>query len=121
MIIPITVNKLNFYSNYLKCFNPVLKLKNREIQVLAKILDYYINYEPLEYSAKIALLYSMHTRKKIREEVGMSEASFNNHLVQLKAKRMLKDDGSINETLLKDLKKGIKEIQICYKLKVHDA
>ncbi len=121
MNIPKSVTLKEFFVTYLKCFNPVLKLKSREIQVLGIILKYYYENRALPVEELYALLYSKEMRKRMRDEIDMSEPSFNNHLVQLKAKRCIEDKNmQINKIILSNLKdiKETKKLDITYSINV---
>lgn len=75
----------------IEAYNPVLRLKKREKEVLLGYLLYY-NDLLKEGKSKEEIkgeLFSTATRQRLRNEVGMSEPSYNNHIHQLKRKGIL--------------------------------
>lgn len=102
MNIPIKTNTKDFFKVYLEVMNPVFKLKKREKQVMAAYLKVFYANRGLEREELNAKLFSTPVKKMIRNSIGMSEPSFNNHLGQLRGKRALIDD-SIHHLLVDNL------------------
>lgn len=86
------------YILLIEIYNPILRLKKREKEVL---LFFLLRFKEL-YDQKVsdALiaddLISTPTRQYIRELVKMSEPSFNNHILQLKRKGILVEGTLMN-------------------------
>lgn len=111
MIIPINTDLRGFLTSYLKVLNPVLKLKDMEITVLAAFL---MVWYPNKANQKITeLLFSTKIRRMVRESVGISEASFNNHITSLRKKSVIKGR-SINPSILKNL--DSEKVEVTYQL-----
>ena len=97
---------------YLHILNPVLKLKDKEIEVLSSFLAIWQSNRKKANLDK--MLFSTPVRKLVRKQIGMSEASFNNHITMLRKKGMI-----IKKNINPSILKGIKEsgIEVTYKLK----
>ena len=111
MIIPIKSDLTQSLKAYLQILNPVLKLKDKEIEVLSNFLSIW--YKNKNNKNLDKLLFSTPVRKMVRKAIGMSEASFNNHITMLRKKRMIVDK-KINSSILE----GVKDtgIEIIYKI-----
>tara|TARA_R110002012_G_scaffold298397_1_gene496770 strand:+ start:28 stop:375 length:348 start_codon:yes stop_codon:yes gene_type:complete len=111
MIIPIKSDIPQSMKAYLQILNPVLKLKDKEIEVLSSFLAIWQSNKNNTNLDKI--LFSTPVRKLVRKKINMSEASFNNHITMLRKKKMIKDK-KINPDILK----GIKDtgIEVTYKI-----
>tara|TARA_E500000331_G_C17040789_1_gene619462 strand:+ start:108 stop:419 length:312 start_codon:yes stop_codon:yes gene_type:complete len=96
---------------YLQVLNPILKLKDKEIEVLSSFLSVWqSNRNNQEINKK---LFSTPVRKLVRKQIGMSEASFNNHITMLRKKQMIIDK-KINPNILSAIKKD--GIEVTYRL-----
>lgn len=116
MLIPIKTVPKRFVANTLKVLNPLLKLKKRELEVVTVILNVYFEHASLPDEDLYALLFSKEMRVRMRTEIGMTDASFNNHLVQLKSRRMLTPTLRISPSLLDVFTKSKKDgkIEVVY-------
>ena len=111
MIIPLKASISKSFKAYLQILNPVLKLKDKEVEVLSSFLSvWYANKNKKNLDK---LLFSTPVRKMVRRSIGMSEASFNNHITMLRKKKMIIDK-KINPSLLKEI--GDNNIEITYKI-----
>ena len=111
MIIPINSDIPKSMKAYLQVLNPILKLKDKEIEVLSSFLSVWqSNRNNQEINKK---LFSTPVRKLVRKQIGMSEASFNNHITMLRKKQMIVEK-KINPNILSAIKKG--GIRVTYKL-----
>tara|TARA_R100000951_G_scaffold66458_2_gene56197 strand:+ start:297 stop:644 length:348 start_codon:yes stop_codon:yes gene_type:complete len=111
MIIPIKSNISQSLKAYLQILNPVLKLKDKEIEVLSSFLSIWYKNKNKQDIDK--LLLSTPVRKMVRKSIGMSEASFNNHITMLRKKKMIVDR-KINSSILENIKD--QNIEITYKI-----
>lgn len=111
MIIPLKANIPQSFKAYLQVLNPVLKLKDKEIEVLSNFLSIWYKNKDKETIDK--LLFSTPVRKMVRKSIGMSEASFNNHITMLRKKEMI-----IGKKLNPNILNGITDtgIEITYKI-----
>ena len=111
MIIPIRSNVAQSFKAYLQILNPVLKLKDKEVEVLSSFLSIWHKNKNNADIDKI--LFSTPVRKMVRKSIGMSEASFNNHITMLRKKKMIVDK-KINSSILKNIEDT--GIEITYKI-----
>lgn len=111
MIIPIKGNITTSLKAYLQILNPVLKLKDKEIEVLSNFLSIWYKNKSNPNIDK--LLFSTSVRKMVRKSIGMSEASFNNHITMLRKKKMIVDK-KINPSILNNVEDT--GIEITYKI-----
>ena len=111
MIIPIKGDISNSLKAYLQILNPILKLKDKEIEVLSNFLSIWYKNKSNKDIDK--LLFSTPVRKMVRKSIGMSEASFNNHITMLRKKKMI-----VDKKLNSDILNGITNsgIEITYKI-----
>ena len=111
MIIPIQSTLRGFLSGYLTILNPVLKLKDKEVEVLAAFLMVW--YPNKDKENIETLLFSTKVRKMVRKSVGISEASFNNHITSLRKKKII-TGRLINPSILSHLRE--EDVEVTYKL-----
>jgi len=111
MIIPIKSDIPQAMKAYLQILNPVLKLKDKEVEVLSSFLSiWYKNKNNVNIEQ---LLFSTPIRKMVRKSIAMSEASFNNHITMLRKKKMIIDK-KINPSILDNISE--KGIEVIYKI-----
>ena len=111
MIIPLKANIAQSFKAYLQILNPILKLKDKEIEVLSSFLSIWYKNKSNENIDK--LLFSTPVRKMVRRSIDMSEASFNNHITMLRKKKMI-----VNKRVNPNILNGITDtvIEITYKI-----
>jgi 2'-5' RNA ligase len=112
MVIPLEANIAQSMKAYLQILNPVLKLKDKEVEVLSSFLSIWYKNRNNKNIGK--LLFSTPVRKMVRTSIEMSEASFNNHITMLRKKQMI-----IGKKLNPNILNAIKDtgIDITYKIK----
>lgn len=95
-IIPLKTNETKFYKQLLELLNPGLKLRKKELDVLAELMyrSNQLSSVPKKHRAK--LLLDQVSRKEMRLAINQSEASFNNNLSKLKKYKYINDEGIIN-------------------------
>lgn len=86
MILPINTTPDDFFRDFIRILNPVLKLRNREADMLEAFLKVY--YTNRAHPRVNQLLFSSSTLRLIRESLGMTVASFNNHKFRLRKKEI---------------------------------
>ena len=111
MTIPLKSNISQSLKAYIQILNPILKLKDKEIEVLSSFLSVWFKNKDNKDIDK--LLFSTPVRKMVRKSIGMSEASFNNHITMLRKKDMIKDK-FINKIILDNIKQD--SIEVNYKI-----
>ncbi len=97
MTIPVSPKSQDLYKAYITCLNPVLKLRPKEIEVLDVLTRTYFSLLGASKQGQILEkdIYERMNggagRKIMRDNIKMSEASFNNHVMKLKQKKILTD------------------------------
>jgi len=97
MNVPIKVHSESVYGVYVELLNPILKLKKREKELLVEYLKLHIRLGGAQED-----LMNSGQKKIIRERIGMSEPSFNNHLKQLRDKQVFMN-GQLNPLITSNL------------------
>jgi len=111
MDIPIRSDIPQSMRAYLQVLNPILKLKDKEIEVLSSFLAVWQSNRDNANLDK--MLFSTPVRKMVRKQIGMSEASFNNHITMLRKKKMIVDK-KIHPNILSGIEK--EGIEVIYRI-----
>lgn len=88
----LNTNSSRFFRQYLeviKIFSPYNKLRAKELDVLAEFMMYNNKHSSIEYEDRWKLIMHYGVKVEIRDRLGMSEASFNNILSDLRKKKIL--------------------------------
>jgi DNA-binding transcriptional ArsR family regulator len=119
MVIPVNPVKSDLYKAYISCLNPLLKLKTREMEVLDIMTKTYFSLYTAVQKGQVPaneIYERMHGgagRKIMRDAIKMSRASFNNHLSQLKRKKVVTEQGELPK-FLTEIYKQKEPIKIQY-------
>lgn len=92
----------------IEVYNPILRLKKKEKEVLLGYLleyDNFANVQGMTHDQITKELFSTKVRQQLREKIGMSEPSYNNHIHQLKKKGILVE-GSLVSLLANIIRQG---------------
>lgn len=103
MTIPITTTTEDFFGLYVSILNPILKLRNREAEILEAFLK--VHYTNRTHPSVNQLLFSSSTLRSIRESLKMTVASFNNHKHRMRKKNIF-IGRTINPLITKNYPKG---------------
>lgn len=93
------------YLNVVKVFNPFNKLRQKELNVLSELLISNHTYKHLEPVVRWKLIFHKDNKVSMRENIRLTEASFNNALTSLRRNKIIINN-SIPEKYLVDLDKG---------------
>ena len=119
MVIPVNPKKLDIYKAYIMCLNPMLKLKDREIEVLDILTKTYFHLNNAAKKGEVPAneiytrIHGGAGRKVMRDAIKMSEASFNNHVSQLKKKKVITAAGELPK-FITDLETQKEPLKIQY-------
>lgn len=122
MRIPIVTTRLHFYKIALRILNPVLKLSNMEMDVLASImLIYYANRGKDAKRVEKNLL-SYKSRVAIRSRLDISEASLNNNISYLRKKGILvkTEDGFVLSEPIRLIDTKDNKFQITFNIGINE-
>tara|TARA_R110000868_G_scaffold11475_2_gene56161 strand:- start:2006 stop:2374 length:369 start_codon:yes stop_codon:yes gene_type:complete len=90
--IPIKTSSVKFYRQYLELINPLIKLRGKELDVLAQLLLYNNDLKKIPEEHRWKIIFDYDTKTKIRTELGLSDASMNNNLSALRKKGLIKNN-----------------------------
>ena len=111
----ITVDKKGFFKLWLTLIQPYLNLRNKEIEVLSKFLEYrYDISKRVSSDDEINyILFSTKIRKDIQGDLDITESSLNNILASLRKKGYIIDN-NINKKLIPNLNDDLNNFKLVY-------
>lgn len=111
----ITVDKKDFFKLWLTLIQPYLNLRNKEIEVLSKFLEYrYDISKRVSSDDEINyILFSTKIRKDIQGDLDITESSLNNILASLRKKGYIIDN-NINKKLIPNLNDDLNNFKLVY-------
>lgn len=115
------VSKDNLNYEFLKSLNGILQLTDRELELLNKLIELDISFNPtLGYSKNVA---STENRKLIRRTLGITPDNLSRYLTKFKKEGLLvqgkiEDELIVNKILIPELIKD--RVQITIILKVNE-
>jgi len=97
----IKTNSKNFFKHWLILTRPLHKLKSQEINVLALLLYNYFELKKQITNDDLSwkLTFDYDTKLKIRRELNIMQASFNNVIYSLRKKKII-TEGKINKSFV---------------------
>ena len=109
------VTKESFFKMWLMILQPFLKLRNKELDVVAKLLyhRYLISLEVKNKEMLDDLLFSTKMKKQIILELGIPEYAYNNLLTPLRKKGIIIDN-SINKQIIPVIKEPFSNFKLVY-------
>ena len=124
MVIPIKITTKQLIQAYILCLNPLLKLKRREVELVCAMIRVYYNLKKAAKGGQIPIddidrrINDPMGRKIIRDLIKMTEKSHNNHICQLKKKKILTKEGYLIDNL-KELDK--QDLTVQYKFIINSV
>ena len=119
MVIPIDVKADNFYRYYVELINPIIKLRKRELDVLAKLMYYNNEYKDLEESIRFKIVFDYDTKLKIREELNIKDYALQNLMTSLRKKGAIKNK-RINPSFVPVLTEDVSNYKIIFNININD-
>lgn len=116
------VSKERFFSIWLMILQPFLKLRNKELELLAKLLyhRYLISLEVKNKEMLDELLFSTKIKKKILSELDIPEHAYNNLLSCLRKKKLV-NDKSINKQIIPLITEPFDNFKLLYNIDITDV
>lgn len=113
------VSKEKFFKMWLMILQPFLKLRNKELDLVAKLLyhRYLISLEVKNKEMLDDLLFSNKMKKQILLEMDIPEYAYNNILTHLRKKSIIKDK-TINKKIIPVVTDDFKNFKLIYNLDV---
>jgi len=112
-------NKEQFFKIWLVILQPFLKIRNKELELLAKLLyhRYLISIEVKNKEMLDELLFSNKTRKQIMKDLNIQEYSYNNLLSSLRKKSIIIDK-SINKKIIPVIQEPFNNFKLVYNIDI---
>ena len=88
--IPIRTTENKFFRQYLELLNPLLRLRGKELDVLAEILYHNHKLDKIPEKHRWKLIFDYDTKTEIRTKLDLSDASLNNNLSALRKKGIIR-------------------------------
>lgn len=114
--IPIKTTSKSFYRQYLELLNPLIKLRGKELDVLAALLKYNNKLKDIPAEHRWKIIFEYETKTEIRTELGLSEASMNNNLSALRKKSIIKNNKVVKSLLINPGK----ECKVSFKFSINE-
>lgn len=113
------VSKEKFFKIWLMILQPFLKLRNKELELVAKLLyhRYLISLEVKNKEMLDDLLFSNKMKKQILSELDIPEYAYNNILTHLRKKNIIKDK-TINKKIIPVVNDNFKNFKLVYNLDI---
>lgn len=115
----INATEEQFFKLWIEMLQPFLKLRNQEVEMLAKMLyhRYKISCDIVNSANIDQLLFSEENRKKMRLELKYEVYTFNNNLSVLRKKKLV-NDKSINPIIIPNVEKGFQDFKFTYAISI---
>jgi len=97
----ISTDESKFYRQYLEILNPIIKLRGKELDVLAELLFHNTRLKDITSTLRWKLIFDQDNKTVIRQKLDLSEASLNNNLSALRKKRIIVDNEVLKNFLVK--------------------
>ena len=116
MIVQIKSTEKEFFRQYLELLrtvSPLNNLRNRELDLLGEIMYQRYKYKALAIDGALdQFIFSVSMRRKMRDNINMTEATYNNNLSIIKKHGIISNEFKLMKAL--DLDPG-KEFNITFK------
>ena len=114
-----SVSKEKFFTIWLTILQPFLKLRNKELEILSKLLyhRYLISLEVKNKEMLDELLFSPKVKKHIMSELNMPEHAYNNLLSCLRKKKII-NDKTINRQVIQIITEPFTNFKLLYNIDV---
>jgi len=117
-VVPVNTSKEKFFRQYVELLNPILKLRGKELDVLSMLL--YCNNEKqyIQEHDRWVNIFSYDNKWKMRQDLGLSDASFANNLSSLRKKGVITEN-KVAEGLLIYPGEN-KKFSLSFKFNIHE-
>lgn len=114
-----SVTEEQFFKLWLNMLQPFLKLRQQEIDLMAKLLyhRYIISESTSDKSMIDFFLFSSDNRKKMRQELKFEIYTFNNNLAILRKKNLILGK-SINKQIVPSVEKPFENFKFTYSIDI---
>lgn len=98
--VTIPTDESKFYRQYLEILNPIIKLRGKELDVLAELLFHNTRLQDIPNELRWKLIFDQDNKTAIRQKLNLSEASLNNNLSALRKKKIIVDNSVLKNFLV---------------------
>lgn len=83
----------------LSSFEPINRLRNKELDLLATYMYYNNKYKLIEEGLRYRIINDTATRREMQNDLGISEEVFNNNLSLIRKTGVIDMDGKLSKSL----------------------
>lgn len=91
--VPLQTTEHKFFKQVLELLNPMLRLRHKELDVLAELMYRYHQLANVPKEHRMRIILDASSRKAMRMSLKQTEAAFNNNLSRLKKYKYLTEEG----------------------------
>jgi DNA-binding MarR family transcriptional regulator len=99
-IVPLQTSEKVFFRQYVEILDPVIKLRPKELDVLAELLFHNNRLKDIEEKNRWKLIFDYDNKKEMAEDLKISVASLGNNLSYLRKRGIIVDNKVIQNLLV---------------------
>ena len=99
-ILPLRTTEKVFFRQYVEILDPLIKLRDKELDVLAELLYYNNKLKDIDIKNRWKLILDYDNKKDIANTLGISVASLGNNLSSLRKKGIIVDNRVVANLLV---------------------
>jgi len=99
-ILKLKTSEKAFFRQYVQLLNPIIKIRDKELDVLAELLYHNNRLKDIEMKNRWKLVLDYDNKKEMAINVGTSQASFGNNLTYLRKKGIIVDNQVVSNLLV---------------------
>lgn len=99
-VMTFSTTKKKFFRQYLELLNPIVKLRPKELDVLAELLHYNNELSNIDEKNRWKVIFDYDNKKEMATSLDISVASFGNNLSYLRQKGIIVDNKVVKNLLV---------------------
>ena len=99
-ILPLKTSEKVFFRQYVQILNPLIKLRDKELDVLAELLYHNNKLKSIDIKNRWKLILDYDNKKDIANDLDMSVASLGNNLSSLRKKGIIVNNKVVSNLLV---------------------
>jgi DNA-binding MarR family transcriptional regulator len=99
-IVPLKTEKKVFFRQYVEILDPLVKLRPKEMDVLAELLYYNNELKDIKSANRWKLIFDYDNKKEIASSLKISVASLGNNLTYLRKRGIIVDNKVVDNLLV---------------------
>lgn len=119
MKIPVTTNIEKFYSQLIKLmssFAPLNKVRPRDLEILSELLYQNYQHRNSDEDTRNIIIFSTKNRRKMEQKLGMTQATFDVYISNLKKKGIISKDNKLPKFLSRIIPGDEFEFSVLFKM-----